>query len=481
MPGTLNLTMGQDGTLRVQDSPAVRATGTPSGLAPMYGHGGLFGVCGVDPVLFNACVGPIGYEGALTWRGSDILTPMYDAMTYIGSTGYGQDGLCDDCGKPVFKECIQSAPLGRVCQQTWEHAFDQLGMRMNEGVPRVALFGNITAPDGTVIIPQGQEIRDRFTLDLMGAAYNLRRHLGRMLWTGNPNNNQGGYWEFEGFQRLINTGKFDVQTNVACDALDSYLSDYESNVVGVAGAPNIVNRLAGIVRSVRYRIATAGLDEDSAVTDIVMHPRHWDIISNVWYCDYGIVCANTQITNQSMILDIAQRRDQLLQTRQLPIDGKMYQVYIDNQIPNTPSPYGNTTKYCGDIHVITRVVEGETVTWGEYQNFSQTCAPEMQWFRSNFGAVPISITDGGRFMYAPTTEGGFCFDARVLTKPRLIMRMPWTSGRLQNVCTVPIGDYADVTGSGGQYELDGGIYTKPYMGLYGDGLPGEGGEVEWLN
>jgi len=446
----------------------------------MYGQGGLFGICGADPVLFNACVGPIGYEGALQWRGTDILTPEYDALTYIGSTGFSQASECAVCGKPVMKECVQSAALGRICQMTNEHAFDQLGMRMNEGVPRVTLFGNITAPDGTVIIPQGQELRDRFTLDLMGAVYNLRRKLGWMLWNGSFANSLGGYIEYNGFDQLINTGKFDVGTFVACNALDSYMANYGNAVVGTAGAPNIVNSIAGLIRSIRYRIMTAGLDEDSAITDIVMHPRHWDIIANVWFCDYGIICANTGITNDSMILDIAARRDELLASRQLPIDGKLYPVYLDNQISNVAAPYANTTKYCGDIYAITKVVEGETVTWGEYQNFDQTTAAELAWWRSNFGNVPISITDGGRFMWAPTTEGGFCFDARVLNKPRLLMRMPWTSGRLQNVCTVPIGDYADVTGSGGEYELDGGIYGKPYMGLYGDELPGEGGEVEWM-
>jgi len=304
--------------------------------------------------------------------------------------------------------------------------------------------------------------------------------MGWTLWNGAYANSLGGYIEYDGFDQLINTGKFDVGTHVACDALDSYLANYGNAVVGVAGAPNIVNSVAGLIRSIRYRIMTAGLDEDSAVTDLVMHPRHWDIIANVWFCDYGIVCANTGITNESMILDIAARRDQLLASRQLPIDGKMYQVYLDNQISNIAAPYTNTTKYCGDIYAITKSVEGETVTWGEYQNFDQTCAPELAWWRQNFGNVPISITDGGRFMWAPTTEGAFCFDARVLVKPRIIMRMPWTSGRLLNVCTVPIGDYADVTGSGGQYELDGGIYGKPYMGLYGDELPGVGGEVEWM-
>lgn len=475
----MRLTVGQDGTLRVLDTPAARATGVPSGLAPMYGPGGLFGVCGVDPVLINACVGPVGFEQHMTWRGTDVLNPMYDALTFIGSTGYSQSGECADCGQPVFKECVQSACLGRICQMTNEHAFDQLGMRMNEGVPRVALFGNITAPDGTVLLGQGQEIADRFTLDLIGAAYNLRRRLGTMLWTGNPANSLGGYAEFPGFQQLINTGKFDAMTFVACEALDSYVRSYGNNVVGVAGSPNVVTAIAGLHRDVRYRIAGAGLNEDTAVTYIVMHPRHWEIIANVWYCDYGIVCANTGVTNEAMILDIAARRDALLRSRRLIIDGIEYPVILDNSIPTTVAPYGNTRMFCGDIFGITTQIEGELVTWGEFQDFARTCAPEIAYWRANYGNQPIAITDGGRFMHAPTTEGGFCFDARVLTKPRVMMKMPWTSWRLTDVCVVPAADYADVTGSGGLYEREGGIYTKPYMGLYGECMPGVAGQVNW--
>jgi hypothetical protein len=80
----------------------------------------------------------------------------------------------------------------------------------------------------------------------------------------------------------------------------------------------------------------------------------------------------------------------------------------------------------------------------------------------------LSTTDGGRFAIGGTTHGVFCFDARILVKPRLICIMPWLQGRIQNVCHVPLGTYPDVTGSGGVYEREGGTATKPYLGLYGD-------------
>jgi hypothetical protein len=82
------------------------------------------------------------------------------------------------------------------------------------------------------------------------------------------------------------------------------------------------------------------------------------------------------------------------------------------------------------------------------------------------GGVPTAITDGGRFIHVPTIEGGLCFDVRTVVKPRIIMRMPQLSGRVQNVCGVPLGTYPAPTGSGLYGELTGGSSTKPYVYLY---------------
>lgn len=466
------IVVGEDGTLRAvdeQNNQPIRATGTPSGLAPMYGAGGLFGVPGVDPTLINACVGPMGVEKILNFYGTDIETPMYDALTYIGSSGYAQTGMCADCGKPSFKECVQTACFGRVCQQTNEHAFDQLGLRMNEGVPTMALFGSITDPTGQVLLAQGQQITDRFTLDLIGAAYNLRFRVGQLMWTGNPAANVGGAWQFEGLALLVNTGKFDRLTYQLCPALDSWCPTYGA-VVGAVGSPSIVQAVTGCVRTIMYRLMGGNFNPAGSRHYIVMHPITWDVVCDAWACEYGLVCPNTSAAaaTRNDAMAIAEYRDRMKSGMFLTVDGVDYPVVTDNMIPLTTGFYGNQTSFSGCIYGLTTHVDGMEVLYGEFQNLEQTTRQTLAWFRSMFGASPISITDGGRFAHAPTTSGGFCFDGRILTKPRLIGRMPWTCWKLQQVIAVPTGFYADVTGSGGIYEKDGGASSKPYLGLYGN-------------
>ncbi len=49
----------------------MKAAGTPSQNAYLYENGGLFGRCDGPSQLINALVGPIGFEAALQWRGTN--------------------------------------------------------------------------------------------------------------------------------------------------------------------------------------------------------------------------------------------------------------------------------------------------------------------------------------------------------------------------------------------------------------------------
>ena len=136
---------------------------------------------------------------------------------------------------------------------------------------------------------------------------------------------------------------------------------------------------------------------------------------------------------------------------------------------------GNQTARCSSIYVITRNLPGApnggVITYGEFQDMQATAGDVIAWFRQMFGATFADVTDGGRFAVAPGVYGGFCFDAKVLTKPRIRMLMPQLAGRVTNVCCVPTGTYPDVTGSGGIYEVDGGPIFSPPNYLYGDCWP----------
>lgn len=440
-----------------------KATGTPDFNVDIYGAGGLFGVCGANDTLINAMVGPLGVERILKWMPSIDNNPIYDALVSITTTTHDQSSGCADCGKPVLRECTQTYCWGRVCQQTNESQADDLGMRMNKGVPRLALFGDIRDAGGNIIVPRGSQITDRFTLELAAAAYNLRLDMATLNFSGNPASNAGGRQQPSGLQLIVNTGKVDVLTNTACNSMDSVLLNFASATVGAVGAPSIVAYVTALVHSIQYRLQGAGFSQDGSDIFIVMHPTLWECVSRAWACEYAVTC-NTGGTTTSSMDEITRRYERYVSTMKLPIDGRDYPVVLDTQIPLTT----DGTRRCSDIYVLTTSVDGQQVLWGEYQDFSATFGNAAAWFKATFGASMIGTSDGGRFMWAPTTSGGFCFDARVLAKWRLVALMPWTSGRVMNVCCSPLGTFPSVTGSGGVYEVDGGIYVKPSLTLYGD-------------
>lgn len=473
---TLQLAVGRDGILRVQGGGDVRASGTAD-VSSMYDEGGLFGTCKQDPTIVNAMVGPVGFSRRLMWRGVDWTTPVYQALTYIGTTGTAQASDCADCGKPTERRCAQSACFGRMCQQTNEVVIDDIGLRANQNVPRLSLFGSVTDAMGNVVLAQGQEIKDIFLLGVAEAGYNLALDVGTVLWSGNPTNNLGGRQEFRGFDLLINTGYYDIETMDVCELLDSFLLDYESNVVGASGSPALMPYVRRVLRQIRFRATRAGFPAESLKTWIVMHPNVADAFFDAYACEYGLVCDQDGVAPQrNDSLALRDMRDQAAADGRVRIDGIEYDVELDSQISQTLSPYGNETKFCSDIYFITTQVGGRVVTWGEYQDFNVTAGSTIAWFRQQFGSAP-AITDGGRFLAAPTTSGGFCMDARVLTKPRIISLMPQLSGRVQNVCSAPLGGaYPDVTGSDGVYDLGGGAQYWPANYLYGDCWPTHSGD-----
>ena len=243
-----------------------KASGTPDFPVDIYGAGGLFGVCGANDTLINAMVGPLGVERILRWMPSIDDNPLYDSLVSIGTTTNAQSSGCADCGKPVLKECVQTFCFGRVCQQTNEAQADSLGMRMNQGVPRLALFGDVKDAGGNVLVARGQQITDRFTLDLAAASYNLRLDMSTLNIVGNPANNAGGRLQPTGLQLIVNTGKVDALTNTACPALDSFLIDFQNNVVGALGAPSIVAYVTAALHQVQYRLQGAGFSQDGATS-----------------------------------------------------------------------------------------------------------------------------------------------------------------------------------------------------------------------
>lgn len=477
---SLKVVVRRDGSLGVEGAMPgrdfnVRAAGAAD-VGSIYDEGGLFGTCKQDPTVINAMIGPIGYEGKLLWRGTNVTTPIYQSLTYIGTTTTAQASGCADCGKPLERRCAQTACFGRICQMTNEIIVDDIGLKANQNVPRVSLFGNITTPAGETVIGMGQPITDVFFLNLAEAGYNLALDNATLLWGGNPAANAGGRREYKGFDLLINTGHIDAETGIGCDALDSYLLNYGGAVVGGLNSPSILRAMEAAWRRIKFRASRAGFDVASLITDVVMHPNQWECVAEAIACEYGLRCQQTvAATTDQDAREVADHHRRIKGTMTIELDGDTLPVTLDSQIVQTAASSGNLAAWMGDVYFITRQVNGKVITWGEFQDLN-AAAPMLNWFRRNFGASHVAVTDGGRFAIAPTTAGGFCADVRILTLPRIIMLMPQLCARVLNVVCRPYGGATpDPTGSGGVYELDGGVnfWTANY--LYGDCWPTHAG------
>ncbi len=444
-----------------------KASGTPSSDAYLYQNGGLFGRCDGSTQLINALVGPRGFESVLDWMGTNTQHEFVDALTSISESGAEQTTNCGDCPSIALTACAQLYCFGRFCRQTEELAFDQIGLFGNGNVPMKVLFGDITAADGTVLAPMGSNIEDAFWLQSRAAGYMLSLKNAQLLWSGDPCNNDGSYAEYKGFQSIINTGKFDAYTEISCDALDSFLLDLNFNVFTSDGTFGVNRYFKRMVDQFSLRADRAGLDWATAEMHIVMHPNQWDCVARVFSCA-GLDLCSVSNANNEVSQDAGQARErylEILDRRALQVGDRWYPVTLDSEIPQTTGQANGT---CSDVYFITTRINGETVTWGQYQDFNQTYGSVRNEMVSTFGSDDIGITDNGRFALVRDNTRG-CFDVQILTKPRIVAKMPWLLGRIQNACCDVVGQpFPDTTGSGGVYALNGGRSITPPPTLYGD-------------
>lgn len=460
---------GAGAAQRYQPGFGYKAAGTPSEHAYLYESGGLFGMCNGPATLINAMVGPIGIESVLTWVGTDTENEFVDALTDIVESGATeQSTACGNCITVSLRACAQLYCFGRFCRQTEELQFDRLGIRANANVPVKLLFGSLTDAAGNVLLNQGATITDAFLLQSRAAAYALRLKNSTMIWTGNPGNDIGRvYREYTGLQMLVNTGKYDAYSQILCDGLDSFLLNYANNAVQSSGAFAITNWFRRMVLQFQRRAEGAGLDWNTAEMFIVMTPNQWDCVARAYACDGVDLCtvsgANIQITSSA---DQARGRyEDYLGRMALPIYGRWYPVVLDSQIPETT---GQANGVCSDIYFLVKSINGEEVLFGQYQDFNMTYGKTRNELVSMFGSDDIAITDNGRFALIRDNTRG-CFDVQILTKPRIIARMPWLLGRIRNVCCGVLGEpLPGVTGSGSVYEPSGGRSVGVIPTLYGN-------------
>lgn len=432
----------------------------------LHGNGGLFATPGQEPTVFNTFVRPIqSVANRLPVMPSGSAAPDdqsfggYDSPFFTTVTGITQGAsedfdnqpneLCDD--PPVgglLKACTLTAQFGRYYQATRELSINQVGRLVNRGEPTdLRLMGGLLNGGTPFQTPQGVPLggdgvlRNEFQSRLLEAGASFQRLMARQTWTGNPTNDMagGGAKQFAGLDLYIAAGnKVDIN-GTACPSMDADIKDFGYDLV-TGNNRDIVQYVDMLYYFLNKLAMDTGLDPVQFA--FAMRPELFDELVKVWPIRYyeEFLTQMTQFTQGFVNVEAvnsANFRDEMRNGSYLVVRGQRVPVLLDMSIAEqTPTDNANITpgQYASDIYLIPfTVLGGIPVTWWEYFREDNTQAMELE----RFAAGQTWTTDGGQFRWFMNHKNG-CIVVSWKTEPRIIMRTPQLSGRIQNVKYEPL-------------------------------------------
>lgn len=432
---------------RMKAVPTASATGVNA-----HGRGGLFGALGLSRPIFSAFPLPkFGLSARLPVRFSNETDPLYGLITGVtSSTGNEPVGTCDDPKTAgTMKLCTHSFVFGRFSRQTRVFDIESAGQVINRGeFSDLMLMGGTDLANHMVpTMPANSSMGQAASRTAVKALYELgvawTRDFARQIYAGNPANNTagGGYKEFFGLDKLINTGYRDAETGVACPAADSLIRSFGSLEVR-ANASKIVREITYIYRNLKWLARAAGLD-----------PVRWCLcmrfnlfyeLSEIWPISYAtgastVVPAGATLfvgSNDQIAMRDAMRGDMTnYEGQYLMIDGERVPVTIDDSITEAQTAGSSFTS---DIYFCPMTVLGnEPVTFLEHFNYDGPgAAGEMS---KLFAAQDMFYTsDGGRFLWHKKPPTNTCVQVVTYTRPRLLLLTPYLAARLTSVKYTPL-------------------------------------------
>lgn len=427
-------------------------TGTPS--TPYYtGPGGLFGVEGLERDLFSTRIQPRSFADMIPVFTSPVMNPYYAFLTgFQAGSGSEPSGVCDNPPTAgAGKSCVISAQFGRYSRMTRELEINRVGQQISRGEFTDLMFVNdpLTASEGlNVITPAtapdsltGALLRREVLMRFIELGVEFQNLLARQIWTGDPANNTagGGYQEFPGLNELINTGYRDAFTGTTCPALDADIKNFQYGLVNPAsGSSGIVNVLTYLARYLRHNAERMNLMPATWV--VVMRETLFYEITNEWPCSYLTYRCN--LTDQNRLVvdpgDAIRMRDDMRENKYLLIDGVRWPVMIDDGITELDEGDNNQVPAAGfasDIYFIPLTVRGgRPVTYWEFYDYRNAPLDAINDGRLN----SYYWTDGGRFLWHAKPPLNWCVQWVAKAEPRIVLRTPQLSGRLQNVAYRPL-------------------------------------------
>lgn len=443
---------------------------TPGG---NYGHGpgGLFANPALSKGLFSAIVAQpySGLQFVLPVTTTIEENPLDGIITGVtASSGSNPTGICDDPPSSGFmKLCEQSYPLGRLSLQTQVFDYSR-GTRVNSrgehtdfqifGGPLATYNQNPLAPSLPNIM--GQAANDEIAKTMFAFAVNWSTKYAPMIYTGNPVSNNtagGGYKEFWGLQKLINTGYQDAQTGQACPAADSIVRSFGNLNVATNGAA-IVNGITNTWFELTTRAATTNMLPTEWV--ITMPYSLFYALTEIWPTSYLTVGATTIPSGSTNFVDSGDqvrmrddmRGDMQRRTGQyLLIMGQKVPVVLDDANPETRVA-GDI--YSASIYFVPLTAAGQIVTFLEFFNYDQAGVKQADGIIAPTGM--FKTTDGGRYLLHIKPPTNFCVQMLAVAEPRLKLRTPYLAARIDNVAYSHLPNILSGDPNSPSYYRDGG-------------------------
>ena len=421
--------------------------GNTNAVQLLHGPGGLFNTAGLENPFLSTVIKPMGLGPYLPAFPTVYTDPYYGLITEIVSNGEDEpDYVCDPAPTGTMKNGVLSTTFGRVQQATKDIDLGTITMSLNNADRTdLVMLGNLLEPQdaGTGYpsdVNESNVLNNAIKAGMVTAAFTMGLKMNRMLWEGDPANatTNGGHIPFNGLSKLIKTGYVDAQTGNVIPPADSAVVDGAFTTIGTDA--NIVGLLRHLMLYLEHLAdATVG----GATFAIVMRPKVWDAVSDVWHVTYNdeITAQIGASTASRLVLDassLTTQRDLLKSSQLLPIGGKVYPVILDHGIHEVDFAEDAVNLVDGELSSSIYVVPltigpGMPVTYWEYLDWRVTQAMLNE---SGLSSAIQFWTDSARFAWTASQQR-MCISLQMRTEPRVVLRTPQLAARIDDLIYVP--------------------------------------------
>lgn len=456
---------------------AYKASATTPLVTPPHGPNALFNTPGLERGIVNAMVQPLpGLQGYLESRGlvrrSRETSPIYGILTgQTASTGSEPTAACAPGRTPGnLKLCQQTWSYGQLTMTSQVIRLQDAGQIVNRGESLdLQLIGNPFGdlPEPVPLTPQ-QLFISRWAKAVLELTNAIRRDYCGLVFTGNPANTAGseGYIEFNGLDRIINTGYRDSITQQACPAADSLVVASLAGLnVQSSGSDYVATLVEAYDQQVYLARRTFLGDVEFA---FVMRRGAFRALTEIWPCTYRTYRCDLSGNDQARVnLDGSAMAEMVVEMRNgefLYIDGKKVPVILDDCLGETfiNNSLAGGGLWESDIYLVPlrSPVFSDTdgmITYMDYFDYGAPGAAGEIINAAGWGAF-ARLSSDRRFLVLtePPTRG--CFQVQLFTRPRLIVRAPFLAARFTDVrYQKRYNERSPFPGNA--YNLNGGTYS----------------------